>query len=65
VPGIRALDRETGLHYGASDHNSKGYSDRWQMDSSVSMFPEKFLGGKHELKSGAMPYWERGGEGKS
>jgi len=65
VPGNPSkLDRETGLHWGASDHNSKGYSDRWQMDGSISMFPEKFLGGKHEIKTGTTLYWERGGEGK-
>lgn len=65
VPGNPSrFDRETGLRTGASDHNSKGFSDRWQVDGSISFFPEKFLGGRHELKSGTTLYWERGGEGK-
>jgi hypothetical protein len=59
------MDRETGLRTGASEHNNKGYSDRWQTDGGFSFFPEKFLGGQHELKTGATLYWERGGEGKT
>jgi hypothetical protein len=62
VPGNPSkLDRETGLHTGASEHNSKGYSDRWQTDGGVSFFPENFLGGHHELKVGSTLYWERNG----
>jgi hypothetical protein len=66
VPGNPSrLDRETGLRTGSSEHNNKGYSDRWQMDAGVSFFPEKFLGGRHEMKTGTTMYWERGGEGKT
>ena len=66
VPGNPSrLDRETTLRTGSSEHNNKGYSDRWQVDANVSFFPEKFLGGRHEMKSGTTTYWERGGEGKT
>jgi Carboxypeptidase regulatory-like domain/TonB dependent receptor-like, beta-barrel len=66
VPGNPSrLDRETGLRTGSSEHNNKGYSDRWQVDAGVSFFPEKFLGGRHEMKTGTTMYWERGGEGKT
>ena len=66
VPGNPSkIDRETGLRTGTSEHNNKGYSDRWQTDGGISFFPEKFLGGQHELKTGATLYWERGGEGRT
>src|SRR4051812_11132634 len=66
VPGNPSkMDRETGLRTGTSEHNNKGYSDRWQTDGGISFFPEKFLGGQHELKTGATLYWERGGEGRT
>jgi hypothetical protein len=66
VPGNPSrLDRETTLRTGSSEHNNKGYSDRWQVDANVSFFPEKFLGGRHEMKTGTTMYWERGGEGKT
>ena len=66
VPGNPSrLDRETGLRTGSSEHNNKGYSDRWQVDGGISFFPEKFLGGRHEMKTGTTMYWERGGEGKT
>jgi hypothetical protein len=66
VPGNPSkLDRETMLRTGSSDHNNKGYSDRWQVDAGVSLFPEAFLGGRHEMKTGTTMYWERGGEGKT
>ena len=62
VPGNPSkLDRESGLHTGSSEHNSKGYSDRWQADGGVSFFPEKLFGGHHELKVGSTAYWERNG----
>ena len=58
------LDRETGLRTGSSEHNSRGYSDRWQADGGLSFFPEHFLGGHHELKVGSTGYWERNGTSK-
>jgi hypothetical protein len=66
VPGNPSkLNRETTLRTGSSEHNNKGYSDRWQTDAGVSFFPEAFLGGRHEMKVGTTMYWERGGEGKT
>lgn len=59
------FDRETGLRTGPS---SLGYqeqtpTDRWQWDTSVSYFPDRFLGGHHELKAGTSFYWQHMGRG--
>jgi hypothetical protein len=51
------LDRETGLNTGANPKTNLELRDRFQVESSVSVFPEKFLGGQHELKAGTSLYW--------
>jgi hypothetical protein len=53
------LDRETGLRTGSHDKTNLEFRDKWQVDSGVSMFPEKFLGGQHEVKTGTTLYWRR------
>lgn len=60
VPGNPSkMDIRTGLFTGAGTGSQLNLKDRWQMDGSLSFFPEKFLGGKHELKTGTMLYWHR------
>jgi hypothetical protein len=51
------LDRETGLNTGSNPKTNLELRDRFQVDSSISVFPEKFLGGQHELKAGTSLYW--------
>jgi hypothetical protein len=53
------LDRETGLNLGANPKTNLEHRDKWQIDSGLSMFPEKFLGGQHELKVGTTLYWRK------
>ena len=64
VPGNPSrLDRETGLNTGANPKTNLEYRDKWQMDAGVGMFPERFLGGHHELKTGTTIYWRRNSVG--
>lgn len=51
------FNRETGLNTGAHPFTQLQYRDKWQIDASISMFPEEFLGGSHELKAGTTLYW--------
>ena len=51
------LDRETGLNTGSNPKTNLELRDRFQVDSSISVFPEKFLGGQHELKAGTSLFW--------
>jgi len=57
------LDRETGLNLGANPKTNIEYRDKWQVDSGLSFFPERFLGGRHELKTGTTLYWRRNSVG--
>jgi hypothetical protein len=57
------LDRETGLNLGANPKTNLEYRDKWQIDSGLSIFPERFLGGQHELKVGTTLYWRRNSVG--
>ena len=57
------LDRETGLNLGANPKTNLEYRDKWQVDSGLSVFPERFLGGHHELKVGTTLYWRRNSVG--
>lgn len=57
------FDRNTGLETGAGTGNNLNTRDRWQVDGSLSFFPDNFLGGKHELKTGTTLYWQRAGNG--
>jgi len=57
------FDRETGLNTGSNPKTNLEYRDKWQMDTGVSMFPERFLGGQHEFKAGTTLYWRRNSVG--
>ena len=57
------LDRETGLRTGPAYDQEQTYTDRYEVDGSVSFYPENFLGGRHELKTGTSLYWEGMGRG--
>jgi hypothetical protein len=57
------LDRESGLNLGANPKTNLEYRDKWQVDSGLSIFPERFLGGQHELKIGTTLYWRRNSVG--
>ena len=48
---------------GANPKTNLEYRDKWQMDSGLSVFPERFLGGQHELKVGTTLYWRRNSVG--
>jgi hypothetical protein len=51
------FDRETTLNLGTNPKTNLELRDRFEVDSSISLFPESFLGGKHELKAGTSLYW--------
>ena len=51
------LDRETGLNTGANVKTNYEVRDRFQVESGLSFFPERFLGGQHEFKVGTSLYW--------
>jgi hypothetical protein len=64
VPGNPPrLDRETTLNTGSNQKTNLEYRDKWQVDSGLSIFPERFLGGQHELKTGTTLYWRRNSVG--
>lgn len=58
------LDRETGLRTGAHESSDQRPRDRWQVDAGLSTFPNRFLGGRHEIKVGTSVYWEHAASGK-
>jgi len=51
------MDRETGLNLGSNPKTNLELRDRVELDSSLSVFPDRFLGGKHEMKVGTSLYW--------
>jgi hypothetical protein len=51
------LDRDTGLNTGANVKTNYEDRERFQVDSGLSVFPERFLGGQHEFKVGTSLYW--------
>ena len=53
------LDRETGLDTGANPNTQRYDVDNWYTDASASFIPERFLGGRHELKTGYTYAWHR------
>jgi hypothetical protein len=57
------LDRVTGLNLGANPKTNLEYRDKWQVDSGLSMFPQRSFGGQHELKVGTTLYWRRNSVG--
>jgi hypothetical protein len=57
------FDRETTLNTGSNQKTNLEYRDKWQVDGGLGIFPEKFLGGQHELKTGTTIYWRRNSVG--
>jgi carboxypeptidase family protein len=59
-----AMDIATGLHTGSNESLNQQPENRYQLNDSLSYFPERFLGGHHELKVGTEVYWDFDGLGK-
>jgi len=57
------LDRLTSLNLGSNPKTNLEYRDKWQVDSGLSMFPQKDLWGQHEVKVGTTLYWRRNSVG--
>jgi outer membrane receptor protein involved in Fe transport len=57
------FDRNTTLNTGSNQKTNLEYRDKWQMDAGLGMFPEGFLGGQHELKTGTTIYWRKNSVG--
>jgi hypothetical protein len=58
------LDRETGLRTGGHEASDQRPRGKAQIDGGVSFFPERFFGGRHEMKTGATVYWFRHATGR-
>lgn len=56
------FDRESGLRTGPAESPRRTPRYRTMFDGSMSFFPERFLGGKHEMKAGWSLYWETTGD---
>jgi len=56
-------DIETGLNTGSHPLHQGKTRDRYQVESSVTWFPERSIAGRHDLKTGAMIYWDRSSDG--
>ena len=55
--GPARLDRETGLHTGANDiPEYERPRTRYMVDAGYTLFPQTFLGGHHEFKTGMTLY---------
>jgi hypothetical protein len=55
--GPSRLDRETRLHTGANDiPEYERPRTRWMLDAAYTLFPQSFLGGHHEFKTGLTYY---------
>ena len=57
------IDRVTGLNLGANPKTNLEYRDKWQLDSGISIFPQRSFGGQHEFKVGTTLYWRRNSVG--
>ena len=57
------MDLETGLTTGSAALHQNKTRDRYQVEGSVSFFPDRSFGGKHELKTGGMMYRDRSSDG--
>jgi hypothetical protein len=53
------LNRDTQLVTGSGTGATKSNKDRYQLDGSLSFFPDRLLGGRHEMKVGTTLYWHR------
>jgi hypothetical protein len=57
------LDRETGLRTGGHEASDQRPRDNWQFDTSLTFFPTRSFGGRHELKTGGTVYRYKHGSG--
>lgn len=57
------LDLETGLATGSNPLHQVKTRARYQTDASLSFFPERSFGGKHDLKAGTTIYLDKSGDG--
>jgi Carboxypeptidase regulatory-like domain len=51
-------DLTTGLITGAYWNSENSTEGKYQVDSSLNFLPDRFLGGRHELKFGNTIYWQ-------
>ncbi len=58
-------DLATTLNTGSAPLHQNKTRDRFQTEDSISFFPERSLGGKHELKTGISVYLDRSSDGYS
>jgi hypothetical protein len=58
------FDLQTGISGGTNSDTVTQYSNNWDVNGSLSILPDRFLGGHHELKVGASLNWHefRAGE---
>jgi len=52
-------DLETTLRTGSHEFHQDKTRDRYQLESSVTFFPEKQFAGQHDFKTGVTVYWDR------
>jgi hypothetical protein len=57
------LHRDTGLRTGSDEMSDQRPRYNYQYDASVSYFPERSFGGRHELKTGGTMYYYVHGSG--
>ena len=58
-------DLATTLNTGSAPLHQNKTRDRFQTDDSISFFPERSFGGKHELKTGISIYLDKSSDGYS
>ena len=56
-------DLATGLNTGSAPLHQKKTRDRYQTEGSITFFPERSFGGKHELKTGVSIYLDQSSDG--
>jgi outer membrane receptor protein involved in Fe transport len=66
TPGVNdpSIDLATGLHFGSNESLNQQPENRYQLNANISFFPERFMGGHHEMKAGVENYWDFDGLGK-
>ncbi len=52
-------DLETSLRTGSHEFHQDKTRDRYQLESSISFFPERQFAGQHDFKTGVSIYWDR------
>lgn len=57
------FDIATQIHTGANPKTVIQYQNNWHFNSSIAWLPDKFLGGRHELKFGTEENWHKAQSG--